>query len=552
MEGSSDKPVSGIVKRMRERFSRTVQAAAPSRTRGELQADAEEVAATGRAEAQVLASLPGSRVMAVTREGVEAFQEEELLVLRAPGADGSEPVVALIAGSFKYPLCGQPIMRVRRGVYMLPSEAVGSSFCLRVETCNDVDVLSLESALAAFAVLRERDTGELVLPPRPVGVSPPAAPLPSAPPLETSESPAPSAPPVETLDAARSAAEGGWDSWMSYISESVASLGGGAASTGGSKEAAEAAGESSSYVASASAAVSTAVQSAHSVASSAWSAVSGAVDATVAEKEARFPALAEDRPSRETARRREETAPAEEAGDAAAWGRTHSAVMSAGQWTAAGLVVGARYAGAGIRTAGSALMSRLAPVEAGKEAEVSESTIRNLQRAHMATSTAVVVTKGLVVTMTELAKGLGTAVAKIAGGTEQGKKLSAKMKSSALAKGLRDVGLASLIALGDVWEGLEEGLQIVGGDVAETTHDVVKHRYGDKAADATKRGFDVAGEAGKVVWNVRSTVPTALAVTAGRTAAQRTILDEAHAEAARRADKDRRRRKGKDSPSLSD
>ena len=229
--------------------------------------------------------------------------------------------------------------------------------------------------------------------------------------------------------------------------------------------------------------------------------------------------------------------------EADGWRSAEAAVVGAGQWAATGLVLGARMAGGGVRRAGSAMASRSRKGRQAKpseDTEVSKSTLRNIRRARMASSAAVLVTRGLVVTMTELTKGMARAVGALVGESEAGKAAGKRLAGSSTAQGLKRVGLAGLVAVSDLWDALEEGLLTVGGDIGEATEEAVGARYGAAAASATREGMMVAGDAGQTLLNLRRAAPVGLAVNASKTAARRAVLGPERAEAQAAAERERR------------
>jgi len=509
-----------------------------------LEAEAAEAGAGAGSKqlAHVLASIPASRIVYITSAGVEALPESDLVVLRAAEESG-ESVVALVAGEFRYPLCGQPIMRVRPGVYMLPGKEQGASYCLRAERADDAALASLEAAMAAFAVLRDRKTGWLVQPGG--GAADPEAGVAASGAADGEATAA-----EDGAERAREAAESGPASWSAFMTGVMAGASGaivpaGAAApsadfrAGGAEAAGGRGAPGSSVLRRAAGAVTTG-------AGRMWGAARAAAHATNSEHLARFP-----RPEGGGAGAAPEGGAAA-ASEGDAWRRTEGAVVSAGRWAASGLVVGSRCVGSGVRAAGRAVASRVPEYDASKrgggaeaaaeagDGVVSPGALRGIRRARMVSSTAVLVTRGMVVTMTELAKGMGTAIGTVVGESAAGRKMSAKLASSGTARGLRRVGLASLVALGDVWDGLEEGLCTLGGDVMEATEGVVGKRYGDEAAAATREGMLVVGDAGVTVMQLGRTGPAGLILGASKTAAQRAVLGDEQARLLAQRERERR------------
>ncbi|KAA0154864.1 hypothetical protein FNF31_06205 [Cafeteria roenbergensis] len=490
--------------------------------------------------AQVLASVPSCRVSRIARGGVETLPEMDIVVIRAVSA-ADEEVVALVGShEFRYPLCGQLLMRVRPGVYMLPASDEGETVCLRAEFADEVAVASLEAALVAFAVLRDRDTGELVAGAEGDGGA------------EAGE---------EGAVDARSAARSGTGTWTAFVTGLAAGFEGARSRASERRVAGASAAAPIPDDGLGEAKAGTAGQAAPSPLGGAvarvrlgagrlWAAAGRSVAAAAAEKERRFPRAPEDAdaaPGRETGGSGQAgvgplAKPASTEADG--WRTAEAAVVGAGQWAATGLVLGARMAGSGVRRAGTAIASRSRngrEAEPEREdAEVSKSTLRNIRRARMASSAAVLVTRGLVVTMTELTKGMGRAVGALVGESDAGKAAGKRLAASSTAQGLKRVGLAGLVAVSDLWDALEEGLMTVGGDIGEATEEAVGARYGAAAASATREGMMVAGDAGQTLLNLRRVAPVGLAVNASKTAARRAVLGPERAEAQAAAERERR------------
>lgn len=490
--------------------------------------------------AQVLASIPSCRVSRIARGGVETLPEMDIVVIRAVSATDEEVVALVGSHEFRYPLCGQLLMRVRPGVYMLPATEPGASVCLRAEFADEVAVASLEAAMAAFAVLRDRDSGELVAAAEGDGGA------------EAGE---------EGAGDARSAARSGAGTWTEFVTGFAAGFEGarqraadrradnGAAGAApiaddglGEAKVGPAMGGAPSPLGGAAARVRTG-------AGRLWAAAGRSLAAAAAEKERRVPRVpagADAGPGRAAGGDHEAGAgPSSGAArtEADGWRTAEAALVGAGQWAATGLVLGARMAGGGVRRAGSAVATRSKTrreAEPSEDTEVSKSTLRNIRRARMASSAAVLVTRGLVVTMTELTKGMGRAVGALLGESDAGKAAGKRLAGSSTAQGLKRVGLAGLVAVSDLWDALEEGLLTVGGDIGEATEEAVGARYGAAAASATREGMMVAGDAGQTLLNLRRAAPVGLAVNASKSAARRAVLGPDRAEAQAAAERERR------------
>ncbi|KAA0175836.1 hypothetical protein FNF27_02557 [Cafeteria roenbergensis] len=202
-----------------------------------------------------------------------------------------------------------------------------------------------------------------------------------------------------------------------------------------------------------------------------------------------------------------------EAEEAAAWATVSGAVSAAGQWTAAGLVVFARYLGVGVQQAAQLLVK--AVPAATEDAEVSPATMERIRSARQVSSSVVLVSRRVASSLGSMAVGLGRAGAGMAKAwTADG------AATSASVRGATSLGLAGAEALGSVWESLEEAAGEVGTGFATAAERVADHSYGRQVAAATREGLAVGGDATRAVMSMRSMGVTSLAVQATRAAAQ--------------------------------
>jgi len=515
-------------------------------------------------EVEVLSQLPGCRVMAVNAGGVESFPVGELLCVRAvvPQAGGHGPaVVALVCGEwFRQPLCGQPCLRIGPGLYLLSAQEPGVTFHLRAQGADDTHIQSIEMVLAAFTAFKDRGTGALLVPGEPEAPAEArsATAVVAAPGAAAHGEGAPGQEGVVTAPGAIT-----WADWSSVagtaasyasfskLQESLPSAADLAAALERARQAVPGSLDEASkalvamraslpgsedvvaYVSAASGAVTSAA--AYAYESAAWGAgaalSAGEVFAkkTAEAKAARFGATAspqaapgdgKDAPAAQggPADGGEAAVGGEEGGKKGAgpeeehdWDGAAASLTEAGRWAAAGLLVGARYAGAGLRTAGALLEANVPACGPDGEVRVSDATMERIRSARAVTSSAVLVSRGAVIAIGGMARSIGEGLGSAARG-------SGATVTPAVA-GAGRLGMAGLVALSDVWEGLEDGAKAVGSDLAGATEGVVGRAYGKHVAGATREGFAVGADAAAVVMDVRRLAPQTLAIRAGRAAA---------------------------------
>jgi hypothetical protein len=226
------------------------------------------------------------------------------------------------------------------------------------------------------------------------------------------------------------------------------------------------------------------------------------------------------------------------------WKLAAETLTAAGQIAAAGLTVGARYTGSGLKAASHAVMASWQPPLAADAVEVSEETMESIRRARAVSSTVALLSGGAARAMGEMAKAMGQATAQLlkqseaeagdgnaaapaasatAGATSEG----SRSDKAISARDVATMGLAGVGALADVWAGLETAATIVASELAEVTEMAVDKKYGAEAAEATRRALAVGGDAGRVLIDVRKMAVTTFVVQAGKHAASESALPDA-------------------------
>ena len=141
---------------------------------------------------------------------------------------------------------------------------------------------------------------------------------------------------------------------------------------------------------------------------------------------------------------------------------------------------------------------------------MSQDTKERLEKAKVISQAAMHVTGGLITGVTEVAMTLGSAVVGAVKDTSVGVKVREGAASSTGQEVMKVAG-AGVHAFTNIWTALEESARTVGRATAEATTDVVRHKYGEDAAEATKDGFSAAGAAALSVFHVTNLGATAVA-----------------------------------------
>jgi hypothetical protein len=180
-------------------------------------------------------------------------------------------------------------------------------------------------------------------------------------------------------------------------------------------------------------------------------------------------------------------------------------VMLAGKVTANALVVGADFAGKGVRWAAGQAAGYMGKAE--QPAHFTDETRTRLDQARMVSKTAVVVSSAVVLGAATMARSLGAAVSGAFLSTEYGKSLSSNLSNNSGSQtgvAVRQVAASSLVAFGEVWDGLETAAKVFGGHAAGATTSFVEERYGKEAALIATKSLDVAGDVGQAALNMRN------------------------------------------------
>eukprot|EP00824_Muranothrix_gubernata_P019125 TRINITY_DN38681_c0_g1_i1.p1 TRINITY_DN38681_c0_g1~~TRINITY_DN38681_c0_g1_i1.p1 ORF type:complete len:413 (-),score=92.06 TRINITY_DN38681_c0_g1_i1:26-1264(-) len=187
--------------------------------------------------------------------------------------------------------------------------------------------------------------------------------------------------------------------------------------------------------------------------------------------------------------------------------KTAVGVEKGSRLLAAGLVKGATLVGAGVVKGGGYLRKKIKP--RAKPAEVDPKLQAKIRHTKTVTSGVVVVSASMVRAVLAMTASLADSLAAGFKATDTGKKVTqASGPKSAAAK---KVGLASLKALENIWEGLAEAGKIVGTSIGTESSAFVHHRYGEDAGQLATEVVGVAGNVGHAALNVARLKPSSLA-----------------------------------------
>lgn len=155
-----------------------------------------------------------------------------------------------------------------------------------------------------------------------------------------------------------------------------------------------------------------------------------------------------------------------------------------------GFMRAATFTSEGIKAGGDYLKSKLKKNE--KPLEISEQQSEVISHLKKASNVVLMLSKALVVGAVSTTREIGNWATTQFSQSDASKKLE-RSHGYIMAKELGRAGLSAAITL---YDGLEEALIILGKSGAETTVDVVDHKYGSRASEATEESLKVLGNVG--------------------------------------------------------
>lgn len=406
------------------------------------------------ATALVLLNLASAKVVRIQNGAVNPVGEGPLQVLCA--GTGHEELVFLVVGGWSYPLCEQLVMKSADRVYILPAgaPAAGENFVLTVGAGVAAgEVTVLDNAISRFASLRTR-AGVVIAPP------PQTEEL-----LEDGSG--------ETPRAAVAAT-----SRPQSASHALVPAGGAGAAPGNPTEAV----------------IGSAVAAALYAGRAAVAAAPGVYAATTTAASAAYEALPQH---------------VKETKASTVGNTTSSLIMGAAGLTKYALVAGAQTLGSGLMMASRAAATQLGPA-AAVPTPISAEAHSRVDQARVVSHAAVTISSALVAGAVTVAGQLGTSVGAALMQSQYGVGVK-EASSSEVGKAVRQVAASSLVAFGEVWDGLEQAAHIVGSGAGMATNQFVEARYGAEAGALSVRATAVAYDVGEAAMNMNRLGPGGMA-----------------------------------------
>jgi len=166
--------------------------------------------------------------------------------------------------------------------------------------------------------------------------------------------------------------------------------------------------------------------------------------------------------------------------------RLASWIAKGGSKLASGIMKGADWTSEKISNGKTYLTKKIKKKE--QPAQVSEQNLVRVARVRTVSNAVFVVSK----TVVDGAIAGTAAVAKSVADKFESSKYTQKIVSTSAYKGAKEIGGASISAVASVFQALEEALFTLAKSGGEAAVDVVRHRYGDKAALAANDGMHSA------------------------------------------------------------
>jgi len=163
-------------------------------------------------------------------------------------------------------------------------------------------------------------------------------------------------------------------------------------------------------------------------------------------------------------------------------------IYKGGEMTKAGLIKGAQFISLGIGKLGDFINDKYIK-SAKEEADLRESTVNKVEIANTATGALVMITKVQADGIVLVGKAIGKEVARKMEKTETGQKIQNYEHQGAV----KQIGKSTLNFAANWFVGMAEAVAIIGKGVGDTTTKIIDKKYGHKAGETTKTGFETAG-----------------------------------------------------------
>jgi hypothetical protein len=219
----------------------------------------------------------------------------------------------------------------------------------------------------------------------------------------------------------------------------------------------------------------------------------------------------------------------------AKYGLKAAALMKKGTALAsAGIAKGTVVAASGIRKAKEYAKKKTTKTE---DVEVSETTRERIKKVKAGARGAVKISNAIVVGARSMCSEMSSSLADAASKTEFGKKM--KEDESERTVAAKAVGKAAIVGIVTIMEELEEAALVLVAEVADSSAEVARHKYGDQVGEAADDTADIVKSGSKVVKAASDlTVKAVVKHTAADAAVQTLSTDEERAELRAKADGD--------------
>eukprot|EP00164_Ancoracysta_twista_P000749 GFYU01000985.1.p1 GENE.GFYU01000985.1~~GFYU01000985.1.p1 ORF type:complete len:394 (+),score=87.63 GFYU01000985.1:36-1217(+) len=194
-------------------------------------------------------------------------------------------------------------------------------------------------------------------------------------------------------------------------------------------------------------------------------------------------------------------------------------IEKAGEYVAKGIGKAAKLTGGGIAKGGQFLKSKINKKE--QETKVSEKTRDRVRYTRAATGTAVKVSAAVVTGAVAMAQSLARGIAASVSDTDTGKKLGEKK----IVQDAKVVGVSTLVAADTIYQELVGAAKVLLDVTAETTADLVEHRYGEEVGQVAHNVGGIAKDVGQTAVNLERIGPKAILKTTAKHTAREVLTD---------------------------
>ncbi|ORX89812.1 hypothetical protein K493DRAFT_132581, partial [Basidiobolus meristosporus CBS 931.73] len=167
-------------------------------------------------------------------------------------------------------------------------------------------------------------------------------------------------------------------------------------------------------------------------------------------------------------------------------------LVSSSEYISTNLVKSAEYLSQGIKYGSEKLQASLSPNE--KPLVFEAVTINRIRTIKSYSSTALKATRYVVTQIANIAVGVGAKIGNLIVPAESA-------ESSPTARTIRNLARSSIIAIGNIFQGLEQGVVLVLNDARAATSEVITHKYGNEAGNLASETLDILGNVSLVYFD---------------------------------------------------